>query len=644
MAIEDILSKLPKVFGTTPEVYRGLLDAPERASLENRANIGGLLGFAGALAQGMSPQGYRRSAAQNILTALGAGYGAAGQTYDAGLNQVSNVMKLAQAKRQLTGLAAMKQANPDIAYLADVSPDEFVRQVAVRQRAKMYGLTPPTSPAPSVATVEPVPAPAPAPAAPPPATGNLYDSYDYDPIAAQILKSSFAGGRPLAEPTARVFDETKPFAIPSGLITQAAPAAPVPAAPAPAPVTVPSPAATVPAPSAAAPNVAGNVPFFAGVSPQNKAEAARLRQSAAFAAMNGDTGIAELQKAEADRLDPKEQVFFRDGKAFSTTRGLIADVSGNRLLKPNEAVDIGLDPKLGKWAIKDGIPTLVPNTGVSKEDQKQTLIAGLTNQLAGVHPTLRNQADALIARAGAMDNTQIVSEVERILGSNSSILAQLNPALQQAKKASTGPVIGNLYTGDLSKTTAGEVEKGVLSDADAISRLNNITASYKPEYQKIPYRGAQAWSAAKDRVLKLPEPEKRQLTDYSKYRQNSLQNLNKTIKDLTGAAMGVQEADRIMASLPNAGTGIFDGDSPTEFEAKLDNAVQQTKYALARKNYALKQGIKEKAWEKIDLSDMPSIVNKRADEIATAYKLDPTKQTDKATIKRQLAAEFGIPF
>lgn len=62
-----------------------------------------------------------------------------------------------------------------------------------------------------------------------------------------------------------------------------------------------------------------------------------------------------------------------------------------------------------------------------------------------------------------------------------------------------------------------------------------------------------------------------------------MQNLNQTIKDLTGAAMGVQEADRIIASLPNAGTDIFGGDSPTEFEAKLNNAVKQTKYALARK-------------------------------------------------------------
>ena len=605
MAIEDILSKLPKVFGTTPEVYRGLLDAPERASLENRANIGGLLGFAGALAQGMSPQGYRRSAAQNILTALGAGYGAAGQTYDAGLNQVSNVMKLAQAKRQISGLAAMKTANPDIAYLADVSPDEFVRQVAVRQRAKAYGLTPNAAPsvAPSVvpsaapAVVEP-PAPEPAPA---PAGLMVSDGGGF-------LRGGYGsvGTAPPAQP------------------------APVPAAP----------AAPVPAPSAA-PNVAGNVPFFAGVSPENKAEAARLRQSAAFATMNGDTGIAELQKAEADRLDPKEQVFFRDGKAFSTTRGLIADVSGNRLLKPNEAIDYGLDPKLGKWAIKDGIPTLVPNTGVSKEDQKQTLIASLPNQLAGVHPTLRTQADALIARAGAMDNTQIVSEVEKILGSNSSILGQLNPALQQAKKASTGPVIGNLYTGAISKTTAGDVEKGVLADAAAITRLNNIQFSYKPEYQNIKFRTGQAWNTLRDKFGGLPESEKRQLTEYSQYKQNSLQNLNQTIKDLTGAAMGVQEADRIIASLPNAGADIFGGDSPTEFEAKLNNAVKQTKYALARKNYALKKGLN---WESTPLDSMPSIINKRGKEIAEQYKLDLKKPADLQTIDRQLAAEFGIAF
>ena len=199
----------------------------------------------------------------------------------------------------------------------------------------------------------------------------------------------------------------------------------------------------------------------------------------------------------------------------------------------------------------------------------------------------------------------------------------------------------SVNTGQLSKPTAGKVEEGVLADAAAITRLNSIQFSYKPEYQNIKFRTGQAWNTLKDKFGGLPETDKRQLAEYSQYKQNSLQNLNQTIKDLTGAAMGVQEADRIIASLPNAGADIFGGDSPTEFEAKLNNAVKQTKYALARKNYALKKGLN---WESTPLDSMPSIINKRGKEIAAQYNLDLTKPADLQTIDRQLAAEFGIAF
>jgi hypothetical protein len=199
----------------------------------------------------------------------------------------------------------------------------------------------------------------------------------------------------------------------------------------------------------------------------------------------------------------------------------------------------------------------------------------------------------------------------------------------------------SVNTGQLSKPTAGKVEEGVLADAAAITRLNSIQFSYKPEYQNIKFRTGQAWNTLKDKFGGLPETDKRQLAEYSQYKQNSLQNLNQTIKDLTGAAMGVQEADRIIASLPNAGTDIFGGDSPTEFEAKLNNAVKQTKYALARKNYALKKGLN---WESLPLDSLPSLINKRGKEIAAQYKLDLNKPADLQIIDRQLAAEFGIAF
>ena len=177
--------------------------------------------------------------------------------------------------------------------------------------------------------------------------------------------------------------------------------------------------------------------------------------------------------------------------------------------------------------------------------------------------------------------------------------------------------------------------------------MNNIQFSYRPEYQTIQYRGKQAWGTLKDKYVGLPEKEKRQLTEYSQYRQNSLQNLNQTIKDITGAAMGVQEAERIIATLPNAGTGIFDGDSPTEFEAKLNNAVQQTKYALARKQYSLRKGLN---WESTPLDKIPSIVQARGKAIAEQYNLNPKDKdpkkaaADLQTINRQLAAEFGVSF
>jgi hypothetical protein len=601
MAIEDIL---PPIFTGTPAMYQGLLNPQDQAALQKRANLGGLLSAAGALAQGMSPQGYRRSPLQNVLTALGAGFAGSGQTFESGINQMSNVMKLQQSQRQLKGLQELAVKNPDLAYLASVSPEEFVRQVSARERFKMYGL----GETPSQAAPAPAPAPAPE-VAPAPA-----------PIAeAPAGLISGGGGGFVGGGYGSVGTAAEPAV--------SAPVAPAPAAPAPAP---------------AATNISQQAPYFAGVSPENKAKATRLRQGAAFALQNNDTGAATFLKEEADRLDPKEQVFFRDGKAFSTTRGLIADVSGKRVLTETEAASMGLDPRLGKWQIADNIPALIPNTGVSPEDQKAQLIAGLPSQLGNLHPTLQQQASALISRAGAMDKSQIVNETEKILSQQSKILAELNPQLQAAGKAKAPQV--NVFTGDLSKTTAGEVEKGVLSSAEAMSRLNSIYGTYRPEYLNVPFRAKQEWTNLAGKFKDVSPKDKQILTGYYEFKQNALQNLNKTIKDLTGAAMGVQEADRIIASLPNAGSTVFGGDSPVEFEAKLNNAVQQTKYALARQTYALKSGIKKDAWEKIPLSDMPSIVNKRAEEIGKAYKLDPNKEADKQTIKRQLAAEFGIPF
>jgi hypothetical protein len=156
-SIQDILSKLP--FASTPEIYQGLLKPDQSAALERRANLGGLLGFAGALAQGMSPQGYRRSALQNILSAAGAGFGAAGQTYEGGLNQLANIQKLQQSQAQIEAINqfAKEFANDPamMAYLR-ASPNEAIKYlVETRQFQRAREAAMPTAPAPAPVPAKP---------------------------------------------------------------------------------------------------------------------------------------------------------------------------------------------------------------------------------------------------------------------------------------------------------------------------------------------------------------------------------------------------------------------------------------------------------------------------------------------------------
>ena len=170
--IQDILSNF-NLFGSTPDSYKGLLTTEEQAGLQKRANVGGLLGFAGALAQGMTPQAYRRSAAQNILTALGAGYGAAGQTYESGIGQLAAVQKYKQTQSELARSQQAREAmekviqipeianNPAMVAYFRANPDKALeRFVNIEEAKAARGMT--TTPAvPAVPAAPTVSAPTP---------------------------------------------------------------------------------------------------------------------------------------------------------------------------------------------------------------------------------------------------------------------------------------------------------------------------------------------------------------------------------------------------------------------------------------------------------------------------------------------------
>ena len=192
------------------------------------------------------------------------------------------------------------------------------------------------------------------------------------------------------------------------------------------------------------------------------------------------------------------------------------------------------------------------------------------------------------------------------------------------------------------KGTGKEAQTNLLQTGARLSLYNQIEAQFKPEYLQPTFRAGQAWSSIKERAGKnLPPQDVETLRDFSQFRQNSINNLSQTIKDLTGAAMGIQEADRIMAGMPNAGTGLFDGDSPTEFKAKLDNVTKQMRNVEARNAYILRKGL---SFKDIPLDNVPKLINDRAAELAREYRVDlkNATPTQLSAIRRQLAVEFGI--
>ena len=185
--------EIPNVFGQRNSLYEGLLGAPQAQALSKQSNISGLLGAAAALVSGMGKQGSRRSAAQNILSALGAGYGSANQQYQQGLQNYSQAQQLGIQQRQQAGVQAMKMKYPDLADEFDTNPAGAFRIVSEREAAAAAARGKTTSVKPGEAVIDArgnVIYTAPPESKPADKTGNIKD-YEY------YLSTIPAGQKPL---------------------------------------------------------------------------------------------------------------------------------------------------------------------------------------------------------------------------------------------------------------------------------------------------------------------------------------------------------------------------------------------------------------------------------------------------------------
>lgn len=144
----------------------------------------------------------------------------------------------------------------------------------------------------------------------------------------------------------------------------------------------------------------------------------------------------------------------------------------------------------------------------------------------------------------------------------------------------------------LDKANIKAIQMEYIKGTRTLDTLEEIKASYRPEFQQIPTRINNLWLSGKEKLgANLSGDEVKQLQDFSIYRQNAINAVNNYIRDITGAQMSVAEAERLAKALPQPGVGIFDGDSPTVFKAKLDNAIRQIELIRQRNAYFLAKGI-----------------------------------------------------
>ena len=152
--------------------------------------------------------------------------------------------------------------------------------------------------------------------------------------------------------------------------------------------------------------------------------------------------------------------------------------------------------------------------------------------------------------------------------------------------------------GETTASTRAKIEKALVANKAGIARYRTIRENYDSRLQEIPTRITAKWAEWKDKaggLLGTLNPEEKNLVKVmARHRQGTAANLNKYIKDTTGAQMSEKEVKRLQQEVPVAGTGIIDGDSPIVYLEKLNAADLKIRKAAARHRYYLEKGIFDK--------------------------------------------------
>lgn len=137
-----------------------------------------------------------------------------------------------------------------------------------------------------------------------------------------------------------------------------------------------------------------------------------------------------------------------------------------------------------------------------------------------------------------------------------------------------------------TKPTLNKLQDDLIASGDQFARLTDITRGFDRDF--LTYKGqATAWGLQQARKLGMAiSPEQQDfLSRYADFKSSTLSNVNRTIKEITGAAMTQGEAERILGELPNM------DDDDVSFESKMTRVFRQLNSFRDRRLHMLAFGI-----------------------------------------------------
>jgi len=194
-----------------------------------------------------------------------------------------------------------------------------------------------------------------------------------------------------------------------------------------------------------------------------------------------------------------------------------------------------------------------------------------------------------------------------------------------------------------------KVDEALLKTTGRLSQVFEISSRFRPEFQQLGTKIDNAISSGKDILgLRLTNKEQADLNNYNDFRASAGELYAQTLKEMAGTALTEGEVKIHSAYLPRPGTGLTDGDSPSQMRTKIDRLNRTLKMSVARLAYIKRNGMSLEDGQGnavVSLDRMPTLINERGREIESQLKTsqpDVKGESLKRAVRRQLGVEFGI--